>query len=53
MSGHHENIRKWRLKESFKKTLERRPDLLDKYEANEEELKMLQLLRENVQDVVE
>jgi len=53
MSGHHENIRKWRLKESLRKTLERRPDLLDKYEANEEELKMLQLLRENVQDVVE
>ncbi len=53
MSGHHENIRKWRLKESLRKTLERRPDLLDKYQANEEELKMLQLLRENVQDVVE
>ncbi|MFK5289483.1 tRNA (guanosine(37)-N1)-methyltransferase TrmD, partial [Lactococcus lactis] len=53
MSGHHENIRKWRLKESLRKTLERRPDLLDKYEPNEEELKMLQLLRENVQDVVE
>ncbi len=45
MSGHHENIRKWRLKESLRKTLERRPDLLDKYEPNEEELKMLQLLR--------
>lgn len=53
MSGHHENIRKWRLKESLRKTLERRPDLLDKYEPNEEELKMLQLLRENVQDVIE
>ncbi|EQC53603.1 tRNA (guanine-N1)-methyltransferase, partial [Lactococcus cremoris subsp. cremoris TIFN5] len=53
MSGHHENIRKWRLRESLKKTLERRPDLLDTYEPNDEELKMLQLLRENVQDVVE
>ena len=41
------------IKESLRKTLERRPDLLDKYEPNEEELKMLQLLRENVQDVVE
>lgn len=41
------------VKRIFEKTLERRPDLLDKYEPNEEELKMLQLLRENVQDVVE
>ncbi len=28
LSGHHENIRKWRLQESQKRTLERRPDLL-------------------------
>ncbi|WEV44588.1 tRNA (guanosine(37)-N1)-methyltransferase TrmD [Streptococcaceae bacterium ESL0687] len=41
MSGHHENIRKWRLKESLKKTLERRPDLLETYELSNEEKKML------------
>ncbi|WEV61371.1 tRNA (guanosine(37)-N1)-methyltransferase TrmD [Streptococcaceae bacterium ESL0729] len=41
MSGHHENIRKWRLKESLKKTLERRPDLLEDYEPSDEEKKML------------
>lgn len=29
LSGHHENIRKWRLSESKKRTLERRPDLLE------------------------
>lgn len=52
MSGHHENIRKWRLTESLKKTLERRPDLLDHYEANEEELKILKSLCENGKDVV-
>ena len=34
VSGHHENIRKWRLKESLRKTLERRPDLLDKYDIS-------------------
>lgn len=28
LSGHHANIRKWRLKESLKKTMEKRPDLL-------------------------
>ena len=30
LSGHHENIRKWRLQESEKRTLERRPDLIKK-----------------------
>ena len=30
LSGHHENIRKWRLEQSEKRTLERRPDLLKK-----------------------
>ena len=30
LSGHHDNIRKWRLEQSRKRTLERRPDLLKK-----------------------
>ena len=30
LSGHHENIRKWRLEKQIEKTKERRPDLLDK-----------------------
>lgn len=30
LSGHHENIRKWRQEQSIKRTLERRPDLLEK-----------------------
>jgi len=46
MSGHHENIRKWRLTESLKKTLERRPDLLESYPANPEELEILSLLKD-------
>lgn len=29
LSGHHENIRKWRREEQIKKTSERRPDLLE------------------------
>lgn len=29
-SGHHENINKWRLEQSIKKTKERRPDLIGK-----------------------
>ena len=30
LSGHHENINKWRQEESLKKTAEKRPDLLEK-----------------------
>ncbi len=30
LSGHHENINKWRKEQSVKRTLERRPDLLEK-----------------------
>lgn len=30
LSGHHENIRKWRLEQRLKRTKERRPDLLEK-----------------------
>lgn len=30
LSGHHENIRKWRLEQSIKRTMERRPDLMEK-----------------------
>lgn len=41
LSGHHENIRKWRLKESLRKTLKRRPELLDNREFSKEEVKML------------
>ena len=45
MSGHHENIRKWRLYESLKKTYERRLDLLEKYELTAEEAGMLEEIR--------
>lgn len=30
LSGHHANIKKWRLEQSQKRTLERRPDLIEK-----------------------
>lgn len=34
LSGHHENIRKWRYEQSLKRTKEKRPDLLDNGEQN-------------------
>ena len=41
LSGNHEVIRKWRLKESIRKTLQYRPDLLKKRIFNKEEKKLL------------
>ncbi|RKZ20303.1 tRNA (guanosine(37)-N1)-methyltransferase TrmD [bacterium] len=46
LSGNHEEIRKWRMKESLKRTLERRPDLLEHAELTEEEKKILEKLKE-------
>ncbi|QIK44317.1 tRNA (guanosine(37)-N1)-methyltransferase TrmD [Streptococcus pyogenes] len=46
MSGHHERIRLWRLEESLKKTYLRRPDLLEHYNFSEEERKLLDKIKE-------
>ena len=49
LSGNHEKIRKWRLKESLRRTLLRRPDLLaDKIPADEER-RLLEEIREELQ----
>ncbi|MGQ7408141.1 tRNA (guanosine(37)-N1)-methyltransferase TrmD [Streptococcus suis] len=48
MSGHHENIRKWRLEQSLRKTMERRPDLLEKYEMTAEEEEIFQKIKAEV-----
>lgn len=41
LSGHHENIRRWRLKQALGRTSLRRPDLLAARKLNEEERKLL------------
>jgi len=41
LSGNHEEIRKWRLKESLRKTLQIRPDLLRKKKLTNEESNLL------------
>lgn len=48
MSGHHENIRKWRLYESLKKTYQRRPDLLANYDLTEEEAAFLAQIKDDL-----
>ena len=42
LSGHHEQIRRWRLKQALGRTWLRRPDLLSARELNEEERKLLE-----------
>lgn len=42
LSGHHENIKKWRQKESLRRTWKRRPDLLQHVQLTSEEKKWLQ-----------
>ena len=52
MSGHRDEIRIWRRDESLKKTYERRPDLLEKYELTAEEAGMLEEIhREKSNDI--
>lgn len=48
LSGHHENIRKWRLFQSLKKTYEKRPDLLEKRDFTIEEKEMLNKIENNI-----
>ncbi|MDI9485784.1 MAG: tRNA (guanosine(37)-N1)-methyltransferase TrmD [Bacillota bacterium] len=46
LSGHHERIARYRLKEALRRTLERRPDLLAKKELSTEERRLLRELAE-------
>ncbi|MGL4954936.1 MAG: tRNA (guanosine(37)-N1)-methyltransferase TrmD, partial [Cetobacterium sp.] len=45
MSGHHKNIDEWRLKQSLKRTLERRPELLKDREFSKLEIKLLKEIK--------
>jgi len=46
LSGDHEKIRQWRRRESLKRTLRDRPDLLEKAGLTPEDMAILQKLRE-------
>lgn len=47
-SGHHKNIEDWRLKEKFKLTLTRRPDLLEKYTFDKKTKKIFELAKKEL-----
>ena len=46
LNGNHKDIRRWRLKESLRKTLKRRPDLLTNRKYTKEELELLDEVKE-------
>jgi tRNA (guanine37-N1)-methyltransferase len=48
LSGHHGNIEKWRREQSLKRTLLRRPELLETAELSDEEKRFLQKIRKNL-----
>jgi tRNA (guanine37-N1)-methyltransferase len=43
LSGHHENIRKWRRKQSLEITRKLRPDMFEKLELSKEDKKLLEV----------
>jgi tRNA (guanine37-N1)-methyltransferase len=52
-SGHHEAVRKWRLKESLRRTLNRRPELLAARPLSKEESRLLSEVRDEVAQAVD
>lgn len=48
LSGNHDNIAKWRRTESLKRTLQRRPDLLENAELSEHDLRILVALKQSI-----
>ena len=48
LSGHHENINKWRKEQSLKTTLKKRPELLENIELTEKEKIYIENLKEEV-----
>lgn len=48
LSGHHENIKKWRRYQSLKITMERRPDMLKDFNFTKEDKKILAEIKANM-----
>ena len=50
LSGHHENVEKWRRREAIRRTLERRPDLLEEALLSKKEEEFLEELKKSLQN---
>ena len=51
-SGNHQMIDKWRKEQSLKRTLEKRPDLLEKVDLSDEDKKILEKIKNDVPNKV-
>ena len=50
LSGHHGNIARWRRKEALRRTLLRRPDMLESFQPDKQDLKLLAELKKELAD---
>lgn len=50
ISGHHENIRKWRRERSLENTLKKRPEMLENIELTDKEKVYIEKLKKEVQE---
>ena len=50
LSGDHKKIRRWRLQQSLMRTQQRRPDLMDRLELNDEQQNVLKEMRNALAD---
>jgi tRNA (guanine37-N1)-methyltransferase len=48
LSGNHALIEEWRTKQSFKRTITRRPDLLENYSLSKKESKWMDQVKEEL-----
>ena len=46
LTGHHANVEKWRREQSLERTLERRPDMLEKADLSKKDLEYLEELKQ-------
>jgi len=53
LSGHHQEIEKWRLESSVMRTLLKRPDLLQKKDLNRRERDILEKWRREIEKILE
>ena len=51
LSGHHENVRKWRRYESLKKTLRLRPELIDRNKLSKEDKKLIEKIESEDENI--
>jgi tRNA (guanine37-N1)-methyltransferase len=50
-SGHHANIEKWRFLQRYQRTLDRRPELVEKVELTKQQKKWLKIRKTKLLEV--